>query len=1118
MVVQETHEYGDSVEVAYMLRSMVTFNDLSVTVASDSSWTWVLACCQVGVKKLKCVCLSSEARENLACLNRAGLSLLGNLEELVLPITPAAWGKIVLVEIQNPHHVAQLPVDGPERVVIVGSTEARDRYGRTTNQKIIRQRFTHRKLGGLTVATVDFWWHGENEKDLKLKGVGYPQRPLNKFINVAAKLPLGEEARVLKTKDFWWSSEGNTPFGWPFPKWPIIIECPSVFVKGKVVKRKLNYKEACQLLDVPGIWPADLVEQIWSWNKGFVLPLRLQVEFLLRSATWMNSSGQRLVEETEQFPTTPTSDLSRLLVQTKGSTQIGETGLFRLSYFAWVWEPKTKDEVSTATKADDAEINRAIWAVGGEGTGLERKRETIRRFLHNQWYARLKIEAEAFLVVSKLESSDTEYRADSEAVAECLLRSKRSSWWEWLDGSRLYFWRWPKCWRLEARDGARAFHTSWPIRRPHARQVPVQDDWMKRKHDEKIEKIIARRYIAPLQAGQRVHVGIPNFPVKKGDDDTRAVWSDTENGVNPSIFVPRMYLPSAETMYRKLPPGGWMADYDVGEMFHNFMMHPAERPLAGVDIPNDLQRKLKCPEQMWWERLLFGWRPSPLFASRMLLRGIEIAKRAPDDLTSAFQWDYIRLNFPGSEKYDPGLEYVAKMRKDNLQACDDVTFVDDGREMGPTEELTKAAIRQVTSGIQHLGCQEASRKRRKVGQRNGAWAGNVVYSDQGLDRKFLSQAKWDRGKEALCWIKSYVKDGRPLPFQKFNSLRGYLVHFMLTYTAIKPYMKGVHLTANVWRGNRDADGWAKEPVQRHKEEEEEEDLENQMMEKEMQERHGEIVDSADSTVESKSQDEKDVQFVTAVPRLLHDLEAMEKLTSSPSPLMVVLRPVRGIYYLAYGFVDASEEGFGGSLRKKGKLARDLLKAARLGFWCSAVSERSSNYREFRNLVEHIRKEARMGLLAGLEVWIYTDNQVTESIWYNGTSGERTLFDLVLDLKMVMLEGNFILHVVHVAGTRMIAEGTDGLSRGEIMASALMDDFAHRVPQGKFALDRSPNLGLWLKDWIDPSYKIATPKDWFWGAQHLLDFSFPPQKITWVWDIPPAAAPHILEELAMARSK
>jgi hypothetical protein len=198
--------------------------------------------------------------------------------------------------------------------------------------------------------------------------------------------------------------------------------------------------------------------------------------------------------------------------------------------------------------------------------------------------------------------------------------------------------------------------------------------------------------------------------------------------------------------------------------------------------------------------------------------------------------------------------------------------------------------------------------------------------------------------------------------------------------------------------------------------------------------------------------------------------------------------------------------------------RKVLETARLGFWCNEVSERSSNYRELRNLVEHIRQEAKNGSLTGKEVWIYTDNQVAESVWYKGTSTERTLFELMLELRMIMVEENFILHVVHVAGTRLIGEGTDGLSRGEIMASALLDDFSHQVPTDEFAIARSEKLKTWLGECLDPGFKIATPIDWFRDAQHLQDFSHPIKYTTWVWDIPPAAAPHILEEIAMARTK
>jgi hypothetical protein len=74
-------------------------------------------------------------------------------------------------------------------------------------------------------------------------------------------------------------------------------------------------------------------------------------------------------------------------------------------------------------------------------------------------------------------------------------------------------------------------------------------------------------------------------------------------------------------------------------------------------------------------------------------------------------------------------------------------FVDDKRIIGATEELTKEGARHIAAGIQQKGVQEASRKRRKVDQRNGAWAGHVVYTDMNADRKFTTQKKWDKGIE-----------------------------------------------------------------------------------------------------------------------------------------------------------------------------------------------------------------------------------------------------------------------------------------------------------------------------------------------------------------------------------
>jgi hypothetical protein len=1110
--------YGESIEVAFMLRSISIFKNLSITVISDSSWTWALACLQVGVGKIICTPRTREAEENLSCICHSGLPLLGNLEVEAVSDTKRVAQGIVLVECRNIQSLCQLSLDDASHLVVVGSAEVRHAIGDTADRMFSKHRLTHRTLGGLSVAAVEFWWKGRNEFMVKLMSLKYPKRPVNKFLNLATALPMGPEARDLRKTSSWWTASSNKPFGWPFPTWPVVIESPSVFLKGASVTRHLAVKEACQLLDVPGIWPKEVVCDMWSWNQGQVLPLRLQVEFLLRAANWFSADVVQNPIQTLQPLTERRTDPSSLLLHTDQMKQIGDTALFRLSYFRWVWEPQFGKQVSVASKADDAAIDTSIWAVGGDGPGLEVSRERLRRFLHRVWYANLRQEATNFLQGQKEIAPGADYNKDVQAVQDCLLRAKRSSWWEWNDGSRLFFWRWPQCWRLEARDGARAFHHHWPKRRPMARVVNVESQWMKDSHDEKIEKLINRRYIRQISDTSKIHVSIPHFPVLKTESDTRAVWSDTENGVNLSIYVPRMFLPTARTMHRRLPPGGWMADMDGGEMFNNFMMHPSEQPLAGVNVSKKLQEKLGCPALMCWDRLLFGWRPAPLFASRMFLRAIEISKGRPDIQTSAFQWSNVRLNLPSSETYDPGARWVAKIRSDGLEASDEVTFVDDVRPIGATEPLATKATRQLASGVQRLGSQDATRKRRRAKQRAGAWAGHVAYTDCGLDREFVTQEKWDRAKESIQWMLDLLEAGEPFPYPEFISKRGFLVHVTVTYQHLKPYMKGVHLTANSWRINRDSDGWPSCPTsdEDELEEEEEADFEDRVMWHLAEEQLGRTPSWSEDI--ARDGDESKVKFVDPVPRLRQDLEAMAQFLSLDTPVMIVLRPVRGVYNLAYGFVDASGEGFGGTLRGQPGPFQDQLRSARLGFWCSEISERSSNYREFRNLVEHIRQEAKLGRLAGLEVWIYTDNQVTESVWYNGTTTERSLFELILDLRQQAIEGNFVLHVVHVAGTRLIGEGTDGLSRGEVMVSALLDAFAHSVPLDKMSLQRVPKLREWFDEWLDTGYKVATPENWMWQAGSLWDYSYPVKLQTWVWDLPPAAAPYVLEELALARMK
>lgn len=92
-------------------------------------------------------------------------------------------------------------------------------------------------------------------------------------------------------------------------------------------------------------------------------------------------------------------------------------------------------------------------------------------------------------------------------------------------------------------------------------------------------------------------------------------------------------------------------------------------------------------------------------------------------------------------------------------------------------------------------------------------------------------------------------------------------------------------------------------------------------------------------------------YVEFVPRVERELATLEKFLAGNTPLMVLVRPAF-LVKLAYGFMDASGEGFGSYV-----LGAEEQNRMRVGFWCTEVSERSSNYREFRNLLEKVRDAA-----------------------------------------------------------------------------------------------------------------------------------------------------------------
>lgn len=153
--------------------------------------------------------------------------------------------------------------------------------------------------------------------------------------------------------------------------------------------------------------------------------------------------------------------------------------------------------------------------------------------------------------------------------------------------------------------------------------------------------------------------------------------------------------------------------------------------------------------------------------------------------------------------------------------------------------------------------------------------------------------------------------------------------------------------------------------------------------------------------------------------------------------------------------------------------------------------------------------------------------MAEAAFFRGTSSNERLFSLILRLRKLELEQQCLLHLVHVAGTRMIGQGSDGLSQGNltegIMTGESMMSFA---PLARSSLEREPELEAWIKSWAGKHAEVLLPKDWF-GYGHCIEGydlnklgrNVPSYKLgTFIWCPSPSAAGVVVEELRKSRHK
>jgi hypothetical protein len=779
------------------------------------------------------------------------------------------------------------------------------------------------------------------------------------------------------------------------------------------------------------------------------------------------------------------------------------------------------DPNERATKSDSAQVRTELWdskvlqGLSFKPLDHSRSLHVLRNWLLTVWRRGILLSYCAWeRTTLQKDIPDCEWykyrrcnlpvKRSREIALECIQRACNSSWWNWDSGSRPFFWRWPDDYHKEIRDGVKGWYSGGELSWKRKQRGPGSVELIPIVHDK----------LATIRDKGYVEVGpiwslMPFFNVPKGKDDVRMVYDGTKSGLNDHLFAPWFSLPTVDMLVRSLDPGYYMADNDVREIFHNFILHQDLRKYCGLDLSlyfrKDPTASYNHKGQMWerWNRLAMGLRLSPYCAVQGMMIAKEVILGDSGLESNVFRWDKVLLNLPGEIHYDSSKSWVSKVRRDGNLAADVFIYVDDVRSSAPTEAEAWLASQRTSSILGFLGLQDAARKRREPGQEPGAWTGSVVWTTNGSISVLTTQEKWDKTKPHIQWMQSNLNNHKGMNGKIMRSIRGFLVYVARTYPSMVPYLKGIHATIDSWRPGRNADGW-KYPGPRDQWHEEDGLIE-------VEQKFG-----------MDSENNSEPEFVFPVPRLANDVQSQSKLVEPSKPPLRTVR-MKSTARVVYGFGDASKQGFGSTIvTPDGKihwtsghwtLDQEQQSAEHVDGARPIVYERSSNYRELRNLVEELEKAYKKGLLDDREIFMFTDNSTAESAYFKGTSSSELLFGLVLHLRKIEMSGKCILHMVHVAGTRMICQGTDGLSRGDrnvgVMAGESMLTF---IPLHLSASDRSSSIVHWVSDWVQSEEGVNLP------CQFLTHDDWPTNLITvstYVW-IPPLAAADVAAEF-MAQS-
>jgi len=308
-----------------------------------------------------------------------------------------------------------------------------------------------------------------------------------------------------------------------------------------------------------------------------------------------------------------------------------------------------------------------------------------------------------------LRDCDNPTPSEVDGVRECISKATRADWWDWGGGSRIFFWRWPSAHRESMRKG----HPVWvkgdlpKCKRPQpAEKDPSVRDMVRTK----LSNVRDKGYIKP----GRVVSLTGYFAVPKGVADIRMVYDASRSGLNEALWSPNFGLPTIESLLRGVTFDTWMGDIDLSEMFLNFCLDESLHEFCGVDVGPYFKRKGQKTKWERWVRCLMGLKISPYVTIKGLLLGLEWVIGDITDKNNVFHWSRVRLNLPGDSSYDPRIPWVSKVKKVKgqwLLAALLVSYVDDLRVAGASEDLCWQVMHHISSRLSFLASRSQREKR-----------------------------------------------------------------------------------------------------------------------------------------------------------------------------------------------------------------------------------------------------------------------------------------------------------------------------------------------------------------------------------------------------------------------